>query len=152
MIVAACQMGVAAAGGGEAQMEAAGCFGAAVGTAFQIRDDILDVTSTNEVLGKPVGSDAEEHKNTYMALYGEEKCCAMSARAFVLSPDRVVSARSDRLHGRRAFLSVDGNEPIELVNEDIVRVRQSRHEVIMADTGLKSFYDIAFEKLIERER
>lgn len=77
MIVAACQMGVAAAGGGEAQMEAAGCFGAALGTAFQIRDDILDVTSTNEVLGKPVGSDAEEHKNTYMALYGEEKCCAM---------------------------------------------------------------------------
>jgi geranylgeranyl diphosphate synthase type II len=74
MIVGACQMGVAAAGGDEKQMEAAGHFGAAIGAAFQIRDDILDVTSTNEVLGKPVGSDAGEQKNTYMALYGEEKC------------------------------------------------------------------------------
>lgn len=80
MIVAACQMGVAAAGGSEAQLEAAGHYGAAIGAAFQIRDDILDVTSSDEVLGKPVGSDAGEHKNTYMALYGEEKCNAMIAR------------------------------------------------------------------------
>ena len=42
--------------------------------AFQIRDDMLDVLSTDEELGKPVGSDAEENKNTYMALYGAEKC------------------------------------------------------------------------------
>ncbi len=80
MIVAACQMGVAAAGGSEKQLEAAGHFGAAIGAAFQIRDDILDVTSTNEVLGKPVGSDAGEQKNTYMALYGEEKCSSMIDR------------------------------------------------------------------------
>jgi NAD+ kinase len=76
----------------------------------------------------------------------------MSANSFVLSPERVVSARAEKLHGRRAFLSVDGNEPIELVNDDVVRVRQSEHEVLMADMGLKSFYDITFEKLIERER
>lgn len=76
----------------------------------------------------------------------------MSANSFVLSPERVVSARAEKLHGRRAFLSVDGNEPVELVNDDVVRVQQSEHEVLMADMGLKSFYDIAFEKLIERER
>ena len=80
MIVAACQMGVAAAGGSEAQLEAAGHYGAAIGAAFQIRDDILDVTSSNEILGKPVGSDAVEHKNTYMALFGQEKCNDMIAR------------------------------------------------------------------------
>ena len=74
MLVAACQMGVAAAGGGAARLEAAGRYGAALGAAFQIRDDILDVTSTMEELGKTVGSDAQEHKNTYMALYGQEKC------------------------------------------------------------------------------
>lgn len=41
-----------------------------VGIAFQIQDDILDVTSTMEVLGKPVGSDEKNHKLTYVALHG----------------------------------------------------------------------------------
>jgi len=74
LLVAACQMGVAAAGGSEIMMAAAGHYGAALGMAFQIRDDMLDVLSTNEELGKPVGSDAQENKNTYMALMGEEGC------------------------------------------------------------------------------
>ena len=77
---AACQMGVAAAGGSEEQMEAAGFYASAVGLAFQIRDDMLDVLSTEQELGKPIGSDAQEQKNTFMALYGEEKCAAMIAK------------------------------------------------------------------------
>lgn len=74
LLIAACQMGVAAAGGTELQLAAAAHYGAAVGLAFQIRDDMLDVLSTDAELGKPVGSDAEENKNTYMALFGEEGC------------------------------------------------------------------------------
>lgn len=74
LLTAACCMGVAAAGGSEEMLEAASQYGAALGEAFQIRDDILDVISTSEELGKPIGSDAQEHKNTYMALLGEEKC------------------------------------------------------------------------------
>ena len=74
LLVAACQMGVAAAGGSELQLAAAGHYGAAVGLAFQIRDDMLDVLSTADELGKPIGSDAQENKNTYMALLGEEGC------------------------------------------------------------------------------
>ena len=74
LLVAACQMGVAAAGGSRAMLDAAGHFGAAIGMAFQIRDDVLDVISTAEVLGKPIGSDAQESKNTYMALMGQEGC------------------------------------------------------------------------------
>ncbi len=74
LLVAACQMGVAAAGGSSMMMSAAGHFGAAIGMAFQIRDDILDVTGTAEVLGKPIGSDAQEHKNTYAVLMGLEGC------------------------------------------------------------------------------
>lgn len=74
LLVAACQMGVAAAGGSEAQLTAAGHFGAALGMAFQIRDDMLDVLSTADELGKPIGSDAQENKNTYMALMGEKGC------------------------------------------------------------------------------
>ena len=80
LLIAACRMGVAAAGGSDEQLEAAALFGAAIGAAFQIRDDILDVISTNEALGKPVGSDAKENKNTYMALYGQERCMQMIRR------------------------------------------------------------------------
>lgn len=74
LLVAACQMGVAAAGGSRIMMDAAGQFGAAIGMAFQIRDDMLDVLSTKEQLGKPIGSDKNENKNTYMVLMGEEGC------------------------------------------------------------------------------
>jgi len=44
-----------------------------VGIAFQIQDDILDVTSTQEVLGKPIGSDERNNKTTYVTLKGLEK-------------------------------------------------------------------------------
>lgn len=74
LLIAACQMGVAAAGGSDKMLEAARLFGASIGMAFQIRDDMLDVLSTAEELGKPIGSDAEEQKNTYMALLGEKQC------------------------------------------------------------------------------
>lgn len=77
LLIAACRMGVAAAGGSGEMLEAAAHYGACVGAAFQIRDDILDVISTSEELGKPIGSDAQEHKNTYMALLGESKCMKM---------------------------------------------------------------------------
>lgn len=77
LLTAACRMGVAAAGGNKAMLDAAAQYGACVGAAFQIRDDILDVISTSEELGKPIGSDAQEHKNTYMTLLGEYKCMQM---------------------------------------------------------------------------
>jgi len=44
----------------------------AVGLAFQIQDDILDVTGTLEELGKPIGSDEKNEKVTYVSLYGIE--------------------------------------------------------------------------------
>lgn len=45
-------------------------FSAKLGLAFQIKDDILDVVGQEEILGKPVGSDAESHKNTFVSLMG----------------------------------------------------------------------------------
>ena len=42
------------------------CIGRRVGLAFQIQDDVLDVTSSMEVLGKPIGSDEKNHKVTYV--------------------------------------------------------------------------------------
>ena len=74
LLSASCAMGVSAAGGSAAQEEAAGSFGRDLGLAFQIRDDVLDVISSESELGKPIGSDAKENKNTYMALLGEKGC------------------------------------------------------------------------------
>ena len=47
--------------------------GRKVGVAFQIQDDVLDVTSSMEVLGKPIGSDEKNNKVTYVTLVGLEK-------------------------------------------------------------------------------
>lgn len=51
-----------------------------IGIAFQIQDDILDVTSSLEVLGKPVGSDEKNHKVTYVRLNGLEQSKKMWKR------------------------------------------------------------------------
>lgn len=80
LLIAACRMGVHAAGGTDRQLEAATRYGAAIGAAFQLRDDMLDVTSTVEELGKPIGSDEQEGKNTYVALCGLDECERRIAR------------------------------------------------------------------------
>ncbi len=72
LINAACVLGVIAGGGNEDQIAAAGGFAGALGLAFQIRDDMLDVIGTQEEMGKGVGTDAV--KNTFVRLYGLEKC------------------------------------------------------------------------------
>ena len=72
LINAACVLGVVAAGGTEEQIDAAASFAGALGIAFQIRDDMLDVIGTKDEMGKGVGTDAE--KNTFVQLYGLEKC------------------------------------------------------------------------------
>lgn len=74
LLTAACRMGVHAAGGTDRQLEAASLYGAAIGAAFQLRDDMLDVLSTEEELGKPIGSDLQEGKNTYVSLCGLDQC------------------------------------------------------------------------------
>ena len=72
LIVAACCMGVAAAGGSDAQMEAARKYASSIGLAFQIRDDMLDVLGDEVKLGKAIHADG--NKNTFVSLYGLEQC------------------------------------------------------------------------------
>jgi len=72
LIVASIVMGGIAAGAGEAQIAALERYGGAVGLAFQIMDDVLDVTSTTSALGKTIGRDAALGKSTYPALLGVE--------------------------------------------------------------------------------
>ena len=74
LISAAARIGVVAAGGTPAQIEAAGSYADAVGLAFQARDDLLDLTATVEELGKPAGSDIENNKTTLATLLGKDEC------------------------------------------------------------------------------
>ena len=70
LIRAACVLGCIAAGADDTLKGAADEYGAALGMAFQICDDILDVTGNELLLGKPVGSDEAEEKTTYVSLLG----------------------------------------------------------------------------------
>ena len=71
LIEAACVMGVVLAGKYE-MIQAAAEYAEAMGRAFQIVDDILDVTGSFEELGKPIGSDSEQNKSTFVTALGLE--------------------------------------------------------------------------------
>lgn len=73
LIRAAALLGCIAAGADEEKMKAACEYCDNIGLAFQIVDDILDVTSDDATLGKPVGSDSENEKSTYVSLLGLEE-------------------------------------------------------------------------------
>lgn len=93
MISGACRMGVAAGGGSEAFRKAAEEYGYQLGLAFQIRDDMLDVIGDVDAFGKPIGSDKEEGKVTYVDLLGLKGCeravldCTERAKAAVAHYD-----------------------------------------------------------------
>lgn len=70
LIEAAMMIGATLAGADEKAVSDMEKVASNVGMAFQIQDDILDVTSTEEVLGKPIGSDAKNDKITYVSLLG----------------------------------------------------------------------------------
>lgn len=73
LLKAACVGGAILAEADEKNLIMVERYANALGVAFQIRDDILDATSTSEELGKPVGSDDKSCKSTYVTLLGEEK-------------------------------------------------------------------------------
>ena len=70
LLTASVECGCIVAGASEEQIDIAKRFGMNMGTAFQIVDDILDVISDTETLGKPAGSDVEEEKNTFVTMLG----------------------------------------------------------------------------------
>ncbi len=74
LISAACMMGAASAGADEETVLLAKEYGTNLGLAFQIMDDILDVTSNEETLGKPIGSDKDNEKSTFVTLLGINRC------------------------------------------------------------------------------
>ena len=82
LVTASVRLGGIAAGADGAVLDALGRYGAAIGLAFQIADDVLDVTATTDQLGKTAGRDLALQKSTYPALLGVDGAVAR-ARALV---------------------------------------------------------------------
>lgn len=103
LISACCEIGSILAGANPAQQEIMRDFGLKIGIAFQLADDLLDFTSTNEKLGKPAASDLREGKLTLPVIYLREKS------------DQQVRDKIARVVEEGDYLSVDRDEIIELV-------------------------------------
>jgi len=80
IIVASLKLGAMSANAGAGQLKALAAFGENLGLAFQVVDDILDVTQTSEQLGKSAGKDAASGKTTYPAVLGLERSRREAAR------------------------------------------------------------------------
>ncbi len=81
LLIAAASIGCITAGkDDEKTLMSATKYGYNLGLAFQIIDDILDVTANEKVLGKPVGSDEKNNKTTFVTLYGLDKAFALAAQ------------------------------------------------------------------------
>ena len=110
LIITAVELGCAAAGAAPdtAARKALVRYAAELGLVFQIVDDILDVTSTTEELGKPVGSDADNDKTTFITLYGLQGAHEKAARH-----NAAALAALDTLGSQADFLRLMASELLE---------------------------------------
>ena len=103
LLRAACMMGVCASAGKRdvvpEAFDAAREYSEHLGLAFQIQDDILDVTATTEILGKPVGSDEANQKTTFVTLLGVDAC-----RKLVLQHTELAKTALDGVFDDSGFL------------------------------------------------
>lgn len=106
LITASLVSGGLYSGGNDQQIRHLGCFGRQIGLAFQIIDDVLDVTQTSEQLGKTAGKDTAAEKTTYPALFGIDesltKADALVRSAFVELD--LFGARADTLRNLARYL------------------------------------------------
>lgn len=94
LISAAARIGVVAGGGTQEQISAAEEYSLAVGLAFQVRDDVLDITMSSDKLGKPMGSDLKNNKFTFAMLMGVEK----SEEVIRMETDKAIAAIEGKFH------------------------------------------------------
>jgi geranylgeranyl diphosphate synthase type II len=98
---AACELGAVLAGADAVKRAALVRYAEALGQAFQIVDDILDVTADEATLGKPVGSDAAQSKSTYVSLLGLSGARAMAQRSTGEAVDALAAFGEDAAPLRR---------------------------------------------------
>ncbi|MFC1528630.1 polyprenyl synthetase family protein [Candidatus Latescibacterota bacterium] len=95
LISASVSMGALTAGAPEEELNKCGEFGSRIGLAFQIVDDILDIESSDDVLGKDVGSDQELDKATYPKVFGVEHSRKMAKELVDRASEILSSVRGD---------------------------------------------------------
>lgn len=100
LVESSMMIGAVLAGAEEEEVRMVEQVAAKIGFAFQVQDDILDVTSTSEILGKPVHSDEKNEKTTYVTLVGIEK-----ARQIVEEESREAVALLEQLPGKNPYLT-----------------------------------------------
>jgi geranylgeranyl diphosphate synthase type II len=108
LLRAAVRIGCIAGGGSPEELDALTQYGADIGLAFQIADDILNVTSNAETMGKPVGNDEKRKKSTYVRIHGLEKAKGVAHELI------------DQAVGQLATLSGD-SEPLTALAHYIVQ-------------------------------
>jgi NAD+ kinase len=124
-------------------------------TAFCNGDKITSISGDGIILATPTGSTGYSMSAGGPIVEPDAEnilispICAhtLGARSFVLDPQRRVSVLAEKLHGRRAYLSVDGYSVADLANGDIVNVCRSEHKLLMIDPGLRSFFENTYQKL-----
>jgi geranylgeranyl pyrophosphate synthase len=111
LIRASVSMGATAAGASQAQLQALDSYAAAIGLAFQVQDDILDVTADTETLGKQQGADIARNKPTYVALLGLEGARAKARELHQQALAALVNfgASADQLRALSAYIIERGN-------------------------------------------
>jgi geranylgeranyl diphosphate synthase type II len=100
LIESSCVTGCVLGGGAEDLAARASAYGRAIGLAFQVTDDILDVVGNERDLGKPVGSDEAQGKSTYPALLGIEQSRVLARE----SVDQALDALAGFEHPKADFL------------------------------------------------
>ncbi len=95
LLEASMMIGAVLAGADDDETAAAERIAEDVGVAFQIQDDILDVTGSAATLGKPVGSDEQNHKTTYVTLHGMEQAKAEVSRLSERAVDTLKGLRGE---------------------------------------------------------
>lgn len=125
-------------------------------TAWCDGDRIVSFSGDGIVLATPTGSTGYSMSAGGPIVEPEAKnilvspICAhvIGAKNFVLSSEHLVSVKAEKIHDRHAYLSVDGDEGIEIINDDIVIVRKSEKFINLINMGTRSFYDQTFDKLL----
>jgi geranylgeranyl diphosphate synthase type II len=95
LLAGSCVLGGLVAGGSQESLTALRTFGHHLGLAFQIRDDVLDVTATPEAMGKATAKDAAAGKNTYPSLLGLDEAAELAEREAANASDVAAKLSSD---------------------------------------------------------
>lgn len=125
-------------------------------TAWGDNDRVMSFSGDGIIISTPTGSTGYSMSAGGPIVEPEAKnfiispICAhvIGSKNFVLNPERTITVKAEKIHDRHAFVSVDGSDGVEIHNEDIISVRQSKKTMNLIHMGTKSFYDSTFDKLL----